>query len=165
MATGGDDLERLSGAVVLSWLSDSSDEEDDSSDSMDGVFAGMDSGEFDEVSSCSEMSDSNVSGKFGEGTEREIDPSLPGPSSRSVGASRRSTRFSYHYYELDSNEEGGRSVDSDGTDFESDGESEHESSPRGKAPRRAKASQKELKLPKRVQNRCGKVPPIFLHSS
>ena len=89
MATSGDDLERLSGAVVLSRLSDSSDEEDDSSDSMDAVFAGIDSGEFDEVSSCSETSDSGASGEFK--TEREINPSLPGPSSRFVGAFHRFT--------------------------------------------------------------------------
>ena len=38
MATRGDDLEHLSGAVVLSRLSDSSDEEDDSSDSMDAFL-------------------------------------------------------------------------------------------------------------------------------
>ena len=91
MATSGDDLERLSGAVVLSRLSDSSDEEDDSSDSMDAFFAGMDSGEFDEVSSCSESSDSDASGEFREGTEREINPSLSGPSSRFVGAFHRFT--------------------------------------------------------------------------
>ena len=90
MATGGDDFERLSGAVVLSRLSDSSKEMDDTDDSLEVVYTGMDAGELEEVNSCDNLSDSDESGRGNEGV---IDPTLPGPSSGSVGISRRSSRL------------------------------------------------------------------------
>jgi len=52
MTTDGDDFERLSGAVVLSRLSDSSKEKDDSDDSLELLYTGMDASELDEVIIC-----------------------------------------------------------------------------------------------------------------
>jgi len=52
MASFGGDFKRLGGVIVLSWLSDSSEEVDDSDDSLEVLYAGMDAGELNEVSSC-----------------------------------------------------------------------------------------------------------------
>jgi len=88
MATGGDDFECLSGAVVLLWLPDSSEEKDDSDDSLELLYTGMDAGELHEVKSCGNLSDSDVSNESGRGNENVFDPSLSGTSSGSVGVSR-----------------------------------------------------------------------------
>ena len=51
----------MSGAVVLLRLPDSSEEKDNSDDSLGLLYTGMDAGELDEVSSCGNLSDSDVS--------------------------------------------------------------------------------------------------------
>ena len=51
--------------AVHSWLSDSSKEKDDSDDSLGLLYTGMDAGELDEVSSCGNLSDSDVSNESG----------------------------------------------------------------------------------------------------
>jgi len=70
MASFGGDFERLS---VLSRLSNSSEEVDDSDDSLEVLYTGMDTGELDEVSSCNNLSGSDVSNDSGRENENEIE--------------------------------------------------------------------------------------------
>jgi len=65
----------------------------------------MDAGELDEVSSCGNLSDSDVSNESGRGNKSVIDPSLPGTSNGSVGVSRCHARKSLAEIERDSCEE------------------------------------------------------------
>ena len=111
----------------------------DTDNSLEVVYTGMDAGELEEVSSCDNLSDSDVNNESGRGNKGVIDPSLPGPSSGSVGVSRRSSRLHRAENEMDSSEdsEETKSCVSDGDESESE-----ENSPRGKAPKRAKTSQK-----------------------
>jgi len=102
MATGGDDFEPLSGAVVISRVSDSGKEKNDSDDSLELLYTGMDAGELDEVSSCGNLSDSDVNNETGRGNESVINPSLPGTSSGSVGVSCRRAHKSTAEIERDS---------------------------------------------------------------
>jgi len=76
MASFGGDFERLSGAVVLSRLSNSSEEVNDNDDSLEVLYTGMDAGELDEMSSCNNLSGSDVSNDCGRENENEIDPGL-----------------------------------------------------------------------------------------
>ena len=154
MASGGDDFERLSGAVVLARLSNSSDEMDDSDDSLEVVYAGMDAGELEEVSSCGNLSGSDDNNESGRGNESVIDPSLPGPSSGSVGVSRHSSRLYQAENETDSSEESERSEDS----LSDDDESERKRVAHvGKPP-------SELKFHKSPRKRNGGMLLVFHHS-
>ncbi|XP_065892156.1 piggyBac transposable element-derived protein 4-like [Dysidea avara] len=128
---------------------------DDSDDSLEVVYAGMDAGELEEVSSCGNLSGSDDNNESGRGNESVIDPSLPGPSSGSVGVSRRSSRLYRAENETDSSEESARSEDSLSDDDESERE---ESSPRGKAPKRAKTSQKSAETEWRNANGFSPLP-------
>ena len=73
--------------------------------------------ELEQVSSCGNFSDSDVSNESGRGNEGIIDPSLPGPSSDCVGVSRHSGRLHWAENETDSNKE--RSEHSSTNDNES----------------------------------------------
>ena len=50
---------------ALDPLSDSSKEKEDSDDSLELLYTGMDADELDEVSSCDNLSDSDVSNESG----------------------------------------------------------------------------------------------------
>ena len=125
---------------------------DDTDDSLEVVYTGMDAGELEEVSSCDNLSDSDESGRGNEGV---IDPTLPGPSSGSVGISRRSSRLQRAENEKESSEdsEETESCESDGDESESE-----ESSPRGKAPKRAKPSQKSAQTEWRSASNFSPLP-------
>jgi len=84
----------LSGAVVLSGLSDSSEEKDNSDDSLELLYTGMDADELDEVSSCGNLSLSDVRNESGRGNESMINPSLPGLLAVLEGVSRHRARKS-----------------------------------------------------------------------
>ena len=95
MVTGDGDSAVFDGTTLLAPLSDSNEETTDTDDSFDYLEAGMAEGELYEVSSsCSDAVDSSASdnnGDFGEGSDYAYDPSLPGPSSRPVGAGNLSS--------------------------------------------------------------------------
>ena len=82
-----------------------------------------------------------VSNESGRGNESVIDPSLPENSSGSVGVSRHHACLTQAENEQGSSEESeeAESCVSDGDESESE-----ENSPRGKAPKHAKTSQKSV---------------------
>jgi len=129
MVTGGDDFAPLCGVVVLSRFSNSSKEKDDYDDSLKLLYTGMDAGQLDEVNSCGNLSDSDVSNESGRGNESMIYPSLPGTSSGSVSVSRHHAHKSLAEVEQDSCEESEEteSCASDGNESKSE-----ENSSRGK---------------------------------
>ena len=89
MATGVGDLTTIAAEDLLVRLSDSGEETDDSDDSFDILEAGMDAGEFDEVSYNCEMGDIDNYNDEDDcsitGSAAHYDLSLPGPSTAPVG--------------------------------------------------------------------------------
>ena len=120
-------------------MSDSSEEMDNTDDSLEVVYTGMDAGELEEVSSCDNLSDSNVSNLSGRGNKSVIDPSFSGTSRDSVGVSRHHVRLTWVENEQGSSGESEEteSCVSDGDESESE-----ENSTSGKTPKHAKTSQK-----------------------
>jgi len=104
---------------------------------LEVLYTGIDAGELNEVSSCNNLSGSDVSNDSGRENENEINPSPQGTSTGYVYVSRRRSLISAAENDRDSCEESDETKSCVSEENESESE---ESSPRGKVPKRAKTS-------------------------